>query len=186
FAASINEACCSFDSLAIGQTLLSSNQCDDVALHAAPVAVERVLLIVHARRRTCLVMERAQTREPPVPFGGWLPHRVPALNDLDNRGLTSGDPRHHESSSTNSRRNLRVPVDRQLADLEGLPQKLAYILTVLFGFLTTNVCLPTEELVTHDEREHFRQELRAGVVLVLLDGVRVWFDQRSEEHTSEL
>src|SRR5690606_40819924 len=54
FAASINEACCSFDSLAIGQTLLSSNQCDDVALHAAPVAVERVLLVVHARRRTRL------------------------------------------------------------------------------------------------------------------------------------
>src|SRR5690606_39069501 len=91
-------------------------------LHSAPVAVESVLLVVHARRRTCLVVERAQTREPPVPLGGWLPHRVPALNDLDNLGLTIGGPSHHPSSLTNSKRNLRVLVDRQLADLEGLPK----------------------------------------------------------------
>src|SRR5690606_4239505 len=134
---------------------------------------ERVLLVVHTRRRTCLIMERAQTREPPVPLGGWLPHRVPALNDLDNLGLTIGGPSHHSSSLANSKRNLRVPVDRQLADLEGLPQKLAYIFSVVFGFLTSKVCLPTEELVTHDDSEHLRRELRTGVV-------------RSEEHTSEL
>src|SRR5690606_18633805 len=100
-----------------------------------------------------------------------------ALNDLDNRGLTIGGPSHHPSSLANSKRNLHVPVDRQLADLEGLPQKLAYILTVVLGFLTSKVCLPTEELVTPDESEHLRRELRTGVVLVLLDDVRVRFDQ---------
>src|SRR5690606_379649 len=132
---------------------------------------------VHARRRTCLVVERAQTREPPVPLGGWLPHRVPALNDLDNLGLTIGGPSHHPSSLTNSKRNLRVLVDRQLADLEGLPQELAYIFSVVLGFLAGKVCPPTEEFVIYDESEHFRRELRTGVVLVLLDGVRIRFDQ---------
>src|SRR5690606_2005766 len=139
--------------------------------------VERVLLVVHTRRRTCLVMERAQTREPPVPLGGWLPHRVPALNDLDNLGLTIGGPSHHPSSLANSKRNLRVLVDCQLVDLEGLPQELAYIFSVVLGFLTGKVCLLTEEFVIYDESEHLRRELRTGVVLVLLDGVRVWFDQ---------
>src|SRR5690606_41778923 len=112
-------------------------------------------------------MERAQTREPPVPLGGWLPHRVPALNDLDNLGLTIGGPSHHPSSLANSKRNLHVPVDHQLADLEGLPQKLAYILSVVFGFLSSNVCLPTEELVPLDVSEHLRRDLRTGAVRVL-------------------